>query len=116
MFKHGTDEFISATEVARMFDLILHKLDRLQHTEDTMNQSFDDVIAVVTAAKTADESLIALVNGLEAKVADALSTTHLTDADQAKLDAVFTTATDSVTEVNAALAANVPVVVAPPAA
>lgn len=70
--------------------------------------NIDDLITAVAAEKTADDSLIALVNSLEAQVAAALGTTVISPADQIKLDAVFAGATDNAAEVNAALAANTP--------
>ncbi len=70
--------------------------------------TIDDLLTAVTAEDTRVDSIVALVAQLQAQVATALSTTNITAADQAKLDAVFAQATSSAGKIDTALNTNVP--------
>jgi hypothetical protein len=78
-----------------------------------MMATLEETLAAVQAEKTADDSLIALFDGLKAQLADVLSGTVIPPPVQAKIDAIFSQASENVTEVNAAIAANTPAAPAP---
>jgi hypothetical protein len=80
------------------------KLDLILANQEKIMASLDETLDKVTEADTADDSIIALLQGLR----DQIATGGLSAADQAKVDAIFAKATSSVTKINAALAANVP--------
>ena len=67
--------------------------------------SLDETLAAVTAEKTADDSIVALLAGIKAQLAAALANATLSPADQAKVDAIFAAATASASEINTAIAA-----------
>jgi hypothetical protein len=71
-----------------------------------MAHTLDEVLADVTAEKTALDSLVALTAGLKQQVADALSGVTLPAEVQAKIDAVFTGVEANKQEVLDALSAN----------
>ena len=79
-------------------DLILEKLEKIM-------ASLDETLAAVTAEKTADDSIVALLAGIKAQLAAALANATLSPADQAKVDAIFAAATANASEINAAIAA-----------
>ena len=66
--------------------------------------TLDDTLALVKAEDTTIDSVLALVQGLQAQIASA----GLTAADQAKVDAIFAQATADQGKLQAALTANVP--------
>jgi hypothetical protein len=79
-------------------DLILEKLEKIM-------ASLDETLAAVTAEKTADDSIVALLAGIKAQLAAALANATLSPADQAKVDAIFAAATANASEITAAIAA-----------
>lgn len=70
--------------------------------------SIDDVVTATANESTKVDSLIALLDGVEQMLKDALSGVTLPPAVQAKVDAVFQQLTDSATKIDAAIAANTP--------
>jgi hypothetical protein len=75
---------------------VLQLLEKIMHT-------LDETLAAVNAETTADTSIIALLQGLQAQI----KAGGLSPADQAKVDAIFTTATANASSVNTALASGV---------
>jgi hypothetical protein len=80
-------------------------LDFLRGMEKRIMASLDETLAAVTAEKTADDSIVALLAGIKAQLAAALANATLSPADQAKVDAIFAAATASASEINTAIAA-----------
>ena len=80
--------------------------------EDIMH-TLEDTLAAVTDEGTKEDSLIALVEGIQKQLADALAGTALPPAVQAKIDAVFQGVTDNATKVQAAIDKNTPPVPVP---
>lgn len=72
--------------------------------------SLDETLAAVNSETTADNSIIALLQGLQAQI----QAGGLSAADQAKVDAIFTAATANANAVNTALSAGVTTPVAAP--
>jgi nitrogen fixation protein len=68
----------------------------------------DQVLTSVTDEDTLIDSVIALLNGVEQQLKDALAGTTLPPAVQAKIDAVFDKVEASKVKVNAAIVANTP--------
>lgn len=95
------------SETDERFSQILDRLDRIEQKETLIMASLDDTLAAVTAETTADNSIIALLNGIAAQLATALGGA-LSPANQAKVDAIFAAATANASAVNAAIAANTP--------
>jgi len=89
-------------------DRILSKLDRILRNQEAIMATLDETLAAVEAETTADDSIIALLEGLKAQLDEALSGATLPPAVQAKVNAVFSTATNNVAKVTAAVAANTP--------
>ena len=85
---------------AALFQLS-EKLDNIMHT-------LEETLAAVTDEGTKEDSLIALVEGIQKQLADALAGTALPPAVQAKIDAVFQGVTDNATKVQAAIDKNTP--------
>lgn len=71
-----------------------------------MAHTLDEVLAGVADEGTKQDSLIALMNGVEQQLKDALAGTTLPPAIQAKVDAVFDGITNNATKVQAAIDAN----------
>lgn len=86
---------------------IINALHALHEGETTIMATLDEVLAKVTEANTKEDSIIALVSGLKQQLADALAGVTLPPAVQAKVDAIFDQASQDVTKIDAALAANV---------
>ncbi len=63
--------------------------------------TLDDVLAEMEQESTVDDSIIALLNGLQAQVAAA-------GGNQAKIDAIFAAAQANIAKVSAAVTANTP--------
>src|ERR1017187_8399382 len=80
-------------------------LDFLRGMEKRIMASLDETLAAVTAEKTADDSIVALLAGIKAQLAAALANATLSPADQAKVDAIFAAATANASEITAAIAA-----------
>jgi altronate dehydratase len=85
----------------RKLDFIIRKLEVIMAT-------LDELLDKVTEEATVDESMLELLAGLKQQLADALSGANLPPAVQAKVDAVFSKASENVTKINEALAANTP--------
>lgn len=73
-----------------------------------MAHTIDEVLAAVTAEDTKADSIIALLNGIEQQLKDALAGVSLPPAVQAQLDAIFDKATASSAKIDAAIQANTP--------
>ena len=97
---HIHDDLTHADEY---FIRIMELLEKIMH-------SLDDTLAAVNSETTADNSIIALLQGLQAQI----QAGGLSAADQAKVDAIFTAATANASSVNTALAAGVTTPVAAP--
>ena len=82
---------------------------RIMELLEKIMASLDETLAAVNSETTADNSIIALLQGLQAQI----TAGGLSAADQAKVDAIFTAATANANAVNTALAAGV---TTPPAA
>jgi hypothetical protein len=87
----------STHEVERKLDFIISLLEKIM-------ASLDQTLAVVTTASTVDDSIIALLQGLNAQI----TAGGLSPADQAKVDAIFSQATANNTKITAAVLANTP--------
>ena len=87
----------STHEVERKLDFIISLLEKIM-------ASLDQTLAVVTTASTVDDSIIALLQGLNAQI----TAGGLSAADQAKVDAIFSQATANNTKITAAVLANTP--------
>lgn len=70
--------------------------------------TLDEVLELVTAADTKQDSIIALLNGLKQQLADALSGVTLPPPVQAKIDAIWNQAKANADELDTAIAANTP--------
>ena len=77
--------------------------------EFQMAATSDKIFAAVTAQTTEIDSVIALVNGLEAKVTEALKSENISPESQKALDDSFDVITNNTAKLQAALLANVPV-------
>lgn len=89
-------------------DQVLAILSDIQTEMKTMAHTLDETLAAAQDGNTKEDSLLAFVGGLEKQLADALSGVKLSDAQQAKVDAIFDAVTSNATKSAAALAANVP--------
>ena len=83
---------------------------RIMELLEKIMASLDETLAAVNSETTADNSIIALLQGLQAQI----TAGGLSAADQAKVDAIFTAATANANAVNTALAAGVTTPVAAP--
>lgn len=90
-----------AVELRQMLALIIDDQEIEMH-------SLDETLAVVGAQSTKIDSLVALTDGLEKQVADALAGETLSPAAQAKLDAVFDGVTSNSAKVQGELDKSVP--------
>jgi hypothetical protein len=86
------------------------QLAAIQGKMTTMAHTIDEVLANVADEGTKTDSLIALMNGVEQQLKDALAGATIPPAVQAKIDAVFDGVTNNATKVQAALDANPPAV------
>lgn len=66
--------------------------------------TLDEALAVVTAESTVDDSIVALLEQLAAQI----KAGGLSAADQAKVDAIFTSATNNSAKIATAVTANTP--------
>ena len=71
--------------------------------------TLDQVLTSVTEEDTLIDSVIALLNGIEQQLKDALAGVNLTPAQQAAVDAVFDKAEVGKAKINAAIIANTPI-------
>lgn len=99
--------------VSAAVDVLLLRQEILQRKVDEMAKTLDDVLAVVTPLGDKIDSLVALVNGIEQQLKDALSGVTLPPGVQTKVDAVFDQITAESAKVQAALDANTPPVPTP---
>lgn len=89
-------------------DQILTIVKQIQTNTEKIMASLDETLAAVTAEDTKVDSIIALLAGLKAQLADVLSGTVVPPAVQAKIDQIFSQATNSAGKIDAAIAANTP--------
>jgi hypothetical protein len=87
----------STNEVERKLDHIISLLEKIM-------ASLDQTLAAVTAESTVDDSIIALLLGLNAQI----TAGGLSAADQVKVDAIFNQATANSAKVATAVTANTP--------
>lgn len=87
---------------------VLGLLQIIKQNGEAIMRTLDETLAAVTAEDTKVDSIIVLVNGLKQQLADALAGTTLPPAIQAKVDAIFDTATASAGKIDAAITANTP--------
>ncbi len=80
---------------------------------EALMATLQEVLDLVTAEGTKEDSIIALLNGVKQQLADALANANLSLENQAKVDAVFAGLTANAGKLDAAIAANTPP--APPA-
>lgn len=88
-------------------DLALNLLQNLLARQEKMMANLDEVLALVTAESTALDSVIALIDGLQAQLNEILAG-NLPAPIQAKVDAVFAAATTNAAKIVDALDTNVP--------
>jgi hypothetical protein len=94
----------STHEIQDKLDLILKKLGIIQQKENYIMATLDEALSVVTAESTVDDSIVALLEQLASQI----KAGGLSAADQAKVDAIFTNATNNSAKVTAAVLANTP--------
>ena len=70
--------------------------------------TLDEVLTLVSDENTKLDSVIALIDGLKKQLDDALSGTTLPPAVQAKVDAIFASASSNAAKIVDALDTNVP--------
>jgi hypothetical protein len=70
--------------------------------------TLDEVLTLVTDENTKLDSVIALIDGLKKQLDDVLAGTTLPPAVQAKVDAIFASATSNAEKIVDALDTNVP--------
>jgi len=102
------------SNIERQGDAILKQLGIVITKENTIMASIDDVLTDVTAESTQLDGINALISGIQAQLASALSGTTVPQAVQAKIDAVFAQLQNNDTKIAAALAANTPAAPAGP--
>lgn len=95
---------LTTHEIEEKLDLILKKLDKIQLKENYIMATLDEALAVVTSESTVDDSIVALLEQLAAQI----QAGGLSAADQAKVDAIFTNATNNSAKITAAVVANTP--------
>lgn len=76
--------------------------------------TLDDILAETNAETTADASIVALLDGLQTQLTQALSGQTLTPAAQAKVDKIFATMKANDAAISAAILANTPAGPTPP--
>ncbi len=89
-------------------DQILTIVKQIQTNTEKIMASLDETLAAVTAEDTKVDSIIALLAGLKAQLADVLSGTVIPPAVQTKIDAMFATATAGAAKIDTAITANTP--------
>lgn len=94
--------------IAAHLERVQARCDDTDRKVDEIMATLDDILADVTAEKTAISGLADLITGLKKQLTDALSGAVLLPAVQAKVDAIFAEAEARKAELAAALAANVP--------
>ena len=109
MFTLITDR--RAAEIERLLASVIHRLD---HMENRIMSTLDDIKAEADAIRDGVTKLIAAVNDEAAKIADLTAQLAAAAADPAKIDAIASELGDTVTALNAATAAAVPPPAAPP--
>jgi molecular chaperone GrpE (heat shock protein) len=91
---------VTNEDLNKQLNIVLRKL-------QIMATTLDDILTQVEAEKTAEESLIKLVQGIRQQLIDILAGA-LTPVQQAKVDAVFAKMNDNIKEVSDAIDANQP--------
>jgi ABC-type transporter Mla subunit MlaD len=83
-------------------------LRRAEARDEEMAKTLDEVLEQVRATRGYVKSVSELIGGLKQQVTDALANTspRISDADQAKIDEIFTEAEAASTEAAAAIGAN----------
>ena len=92
-------------------DIYLHHDARIEQKLEAIMATLQEVLDQVTTEDSKVDSIIALLNGVEQQLKDALSGATLPPAVQAQVDAVFAKAKGSADKIDAAITANTP---APP--
>ncbi len=95
---------ISTHYLAKLLGIVLKNQEKILANQEKMMATLADTLALVTAEDTQIDSVIALIQGLQAQIASA----GLSAADQAKVDAIFTQVTNDQAKLSTALTANVP--------
>lgn len=73
-----------------------------------MSATLDQVLADVNSETTLENSVVALLNGVETQLKAALANTSISAADQAKIDGIFDGLEANKTSLTAAITANTP--------
>lgn len=81
----------------------LRQLAAIEGKLTAMAHSIDETLAAVADEDSKTDSLIALMNGVEQQLKDALAGTTVPPAVQAKIDAVFDSITNNATKVQSAI-------------
>lgn len=100
------NQFARDAQSSRVNQAILRELQQLNQRLDLMARTLDETLAAVQDEGTKEDSLIALVNGIEQQLKDALSGTTIPPAQQAKIDAIFDGLAANSAKVQAAIDAN----------
>lgn len=87
---------------------VLARLKRIEHLMENIMPTLDETLEKVTANSSRIDSLQALLEGIKAQLADALAGTTLPAAVQAKVDAIFATASAQADDIDESLNANTP--------
>jgi phage shock protein A len=87
--------------IERKVDRILDLLQGIARRSIMAANTLDDILNQVQQESTVDDSIIALLNGLQAQIAAA-------GGNQVKIDAIFTAAQANIAKVSAAVVANTP--------
>jgi|GEM_PF-5309038 TATA-binding protein-associated factor Taf7 len=95
-------------DIIGMLNRIENKLDFLIKREAQMSATLDQVVQDVTDESTIEDSLIALISGIQTQLTAALAGTTISPANQAKIDAVFSGLEANKTKLAAAVTANTP--------
>ncbi len=85
------------------FEVICAVAYMLNKLEERIMASLDETLAAVQAESTADDSIIALLQGLQQQLADALANANLSAENQAKVDAIFAQANANSQKIAAAV-------------
>ena len=94
----------------------LHEMERrLSGKLDKMAATLDQLVQDVNDESTLEDSIITLLNGIQAQLTAALAGTTLPTAVQAKVDAAFATLEANKAKLAAAITANTPAAPAPAA-
>ncbi len=84
------------------------KIDLLIKKEKHMSATLDQILQDVKDESTITDSIIALLNGVEQQLKDALAGQTIPPANQAKIDAIFDGIEANKAKVSAAITANTP--------